>query len=113
MIDTHTHLYMAEYDVDGQAEGSLEGQCAAVDRAVAAGVDMMVLSAAVIGGTSLGGGKGTILGTTLGIVMLSIMNNALVLFNISVNWQNFVSGAILLIAIIIDYISNRQQTKRR
>ena len=77
------------------------------------GVDMMVLSAAVIGGTSLGGGKGTILGTTLGIVMLSIMNNALVLFNISVNWQNFVSGAILLIAIIIDYISNRQQTKRR
>ncbi len=43
MIDTHTHLYMAEYDVDGQAEGSLEGQCAAVDRAVAAGVDMMVL----------------------------------------------------------------------
>ena len=43
MIDTHTHLYMAEYDVDGQAEGSLGGQCAAVDRAVAAGVDMMVL----------------------------------------------------------------------
>lgn len=43
MIDTHTHLYMAEYDVDGQAEGSLEGQCAAVDRAVAAGVDIMVL----------------------------------------------------------------------
>ncbi len=43
MIDTHTHLYMAEYDVDGQVKGSLEGQCAAVDRAVAAGVDMMVL----------------------------------------------------------------------
>lgn len=77
------------------------------------GVDMMVLSAAVIGGTSLGGGKGTILGTTLGIVMLSIMNNALVLFNISVNWQNFVSGAILLIAIVIDYISNRRQTAGR
>jgi len=77
------------------------------------GVDMMVLSAAVIGGTSLGGGKGTILGTTLGILMLSIMNNALVLFNISVNWQNFVSGAILLIAIVIDYISNRQQTMKK
>ena len=77
------------------------------------GVDMMVLSAAVIGGTSLGGGKGTILGTTLGIVMLSIMNNALVLFNISVNWQNFVSGAILLIAIVIDYISNRQKVMKK
>lgn len=77
------------------------------------GVEMMVLSAAVIGGTSLGGGKGTILGTTLGIVMLSIMNNALVLFNISVNWQNFVSGGILLIAIVIDYISNRQQSIKK
>lgn len=77
------------------------------------GVDMMVLSAAVIGGTSLGGGKGTILGTVLGIVMLSIMNNALVLFNISVNWQNFVSGAILLIAIMVDYASNKRQSLKR
>lgn len=77
------------------------------------GVDMMVLSAAVIGGTSLGGGKGTILGTVLGIVMLSIMNNALVLFNISVNWQSFVSGAILLIAIVIDYVSNHKKFRKR
>lgn len=75
------------------------------------GVDMLVLSAAVIGGTSLAGGAGTILGTVLGIIMLSIMSNALVLFNISVNWQNFVSGAILLIAIVIDYLGNVEEFK--
>lgn len=43
MIDTHTHLYMPEYDLEGQAAGSLEGQRAAVERALAAGVTMMIL----------------------------------------------------------------------
>jgi len=41
-VDTHTHLYMPEYSVDGQPDGSYEGQCAAVDRAVEAGVQMML-----------------------------------------------------------------------
>lgn len=41
-VDTHTHLYMPEYSAEGQPEGSYEGQCAAVDRAVEAGVRMML-----------------------------------------------------------------------
>lgn len=75
------------------------------------GIEMTVLSAAVIGGASLAGGVGTILGSVLGVIMLSIVNNALVLLNISVNWQSFVSGLILLVAIVIDYLSIR--AKRR
>lgn len=43
MIDTHTHLYMPEYSFEGQPEGVFEGQCDAVDRAVAAGVTMMIM----------------------------------------------------------------------
>lgn len=71
------------------------------------GVEMLCLSAAVIGGTSLAGGQGTILGTVLGIVLLSIINNALVLFRISVYWQSLIAGAILLVAILIDFFSKR------
>lgn len=41
-VDTHTHLYMPEYSAEGQPEGSYEGQCAAVDRAVGAGVRRML-----------------------------------------------------------------------
>ncbi len=41
-VDTHTHLYMPEFSAEGQPEGSYEGQCAAVDRAVEAGVRMML-----------------------------------------------------------------------
>ncbi|MBD5233495.1 MAG: TatD family hydrolase [Bacteroidales bacterium] len=44
MIDTHTHIYGPEFDIEGQAAGSLEGQCAAVDRAVAAGVELMMFA---------------------------------------------------------------------
>lgn len=43
MVDTHTHLYMPEYSIEGQADGSYAGQCAAVDRAVEAGVSMMLM----------------------------------------------------------------------
>lgn len=43
MIDTHTHLYLPEYNIDGQTPDSFEGQIAAVDRAVDAGVSMMIL----------------------------------------------------------------------
>lgn len=42
MTDTHTHLYLPEFSIEGQPEGSYEGQCAAVDRAVAAGVGCMI-----------------------------------------------------------------------
>ncbi len=44
MIDTHTHIYGPEFNIEGQAEDSFQGQCDAVDRAVAAGVDMMMLA---------------------------------------------------------------------
>lgn len=42
MTDTHTHLYMPEFDIEGQAVGSYYGQCQAIDRAIEAGVGMMV-----------------------------------------------------------------------
>jgi TatD DNase family protein len=43
MIDTHTHIYMPEFDTEGQEVGSCYGQCETADRAVQAGVDMMIL----------------------------------------------------------------------
>ena len=75
------------------------------------GAEMTVISAAVIGGASLSGGKGTILGAVLGVVMLSIINNALVLFNVDVNWQSLISGVILIMAILIDVLGHKRKYK--
>lgn len=76
------------------------------------GADMRVISAAVIGGASLSGGEGSVLGTVLGVLMLNIINNALVLFNVSVNWQNLISGVILILAVLVDVISHKKRAKR-
>jgi len=72
------------------------------------GAETTAISAAVIGGTSMTGGVGGILGTLLGIFLLKIVNSALVMMDVSVYWQNFVQGAILVIAVTIDYISHRK-----
>ncbi len=76
------------------------------------GTEMRVISAAVIGGASLNGGEGTILGAVLGIILLNIINNALVLLKVSVYWQQLISGLILIAAVTIDHISHMQKTAR-
>ena len=73
------------------------------------GVEMTVISAAVIGGVSLTGGKGTVAGAVLGVVLMSVISNILVILNVSVHWQNFITGAILILAIIFDAVSNRKK----
>ena len=75
------------------------------------GSEMRVISAAVIGGASLSGGEGSVLGTVLGVLMLNIINNALVLFNVSIHWQNLIAGTILIIAVTIDVLSHKRKGK--
>jgi ribose transport system permease protein len=74
-----------------------------------AGVEMIAISAAVIGGASLQGGSGTVFGAFLGILLLNIVNNGLVLLNVSVYGQNLISGMILLIAVLVDKFSNSKK----
>jgi ribose transport system permease protein len=73
------------------------------------GAETTAISAAVVGGTSFTGGVGSILGAFMGIILLKIVNSALVMLNVSVYWQNFVQGAILVIAVTMDYLSHREK----
>jgi ribose transport system permease protein len=65
------------------------------------GVLFLTIAAVVIGGTSLGGGKGGIGRTVIGVLMLTVINNGLILSGVSPNVQSAVSGGVLVIAIII------------
>jgi ribose transport system permease protein len=66
------------------------------------GYELDAIAAVVIGGTSLAGGKGTVWGTVLGAIIIGVLNNGLVLLNVSPFWQQVVKGAVILIAVIID-----------
>ena len=72
------------------------------------GAEMRVISACVIGGCSLKGGEGTIIGSLLGVLLMAIINNGLVLLNVSIYWQSIVSGAILIAAVIFDMVNQKR-----
>lgn len=78
----------------------------------ATGFEIDIIAACVIGGVSLSGGKGTVFGVILGTITLGILNNALPLINISPFWQDAIKGLVIIIAIIINTISQRSIDKK-
>ncbi len=73
------------------------------------GAELRVISACVIGGCSLAGGEGTVLGSFLGVLLMAIINSGLVLLNVSIYWQGIVSGVILIAAVIFDMVSKNRK----
>lgn len=71
------------------------------------GYELDSIAAVVIGGTSLSGGRGTIMGTVLGAIIIGVLNNGLVLLNVSPFWQQVVKGGVILLAVIIDKANSK------
>jgi len=73
-----------------------------------AGTELRIMAACVIGGMSLSGGEGTIVGAILGLVFMALVTNALTLFGVSIYWEGVVTGTILVIAVSVDMLSRRR-----
>lgn len=69
----------------------------------AVGYEVDIVAAAVVGGTSLFGGQGSILGVLLGAAILQVLRNGLVLLGFPAYWQTVAIGAMILVAILLDY----------
>jgi ribose transport system permease protein len=72
------------------------------------GFELDSIAAVVIGGTSLSGGKGTILGTVQGALIIGILNNGLVLLNVSPFWQQVIKGLVILLAVVIEKFNSKK-----
>lgn len=77
--------------------------------ALGAGYELDAIAAVVIGGTSLSGGEGTILGTIIGAFIISVLTNGLRILSVPQEWQMVITGAIVILAVYADIIRRRQK----
>ena len=75
----------------------------------AVGLELNAIAAVVIGGASLFGGKGSILGTLLGVLIIGLINNGLTLKNVQPFWVQFIQGAVIFGAVLIDSLNQKRR----
>jgi ribose transport system permease protein len=71
------------------------------------GYDFQALAAIIVGGTSVFGGKGSVLRTLLGVIFVSVLTNVLVLSNISFGYQQLALGVLIVVAVTVDALSRK------
>lgn len=78
---------------------------------MATGIEMDVIAACVIGGVSLTGGRGSVVGVFLGSLTIAIIGKALPLIGVSQFWQSAIKGVIILVAVILNVMAQRVMDK--
>lgn len=85
----------------------LASQLSAGDPNAARGLELEVVTAIVLGGASLAGGRGSVLGTVLGLIVIQVLNNGLILLDIPSFWQRIAQGILLIAAVSFDQIRQK------
>jgi fructose transport system permease protein len=67
------------------------------------------ITAVVLGGTSLFGGRGTVIGTLIGAIVIGVFRNGLTLIGVEVVWQYFVTGILVILAVSVDQLTHRRR----
>ena len=84
------------------------GRFGFVQPAEGLGMELQVIAAVVIGGTSLSGGVGTILGTIIGAFIISVLTNGLRIMSVAQEWQTVVTGVIIILAVYADNLRKKK-----
>jgi ribose/xylose/arabinose/galactoside ABC-type transport system permease subunit len=77
---------------------------------VGVGAELQAITAVILGGASLSGGKGTIWGALIGVFFMALMKNVLIISRVSSEWQGIILGAVLVLAVALDSIMNRKKS---
>ncbi len=73
-----------------------------------AGLELDAIGGAIIGGTSMTGGQGSVIGTLLGVFVMSLLKTGLPYIGLQANWQQIITGLVLIVAIYIDVLKNKK-----
>jgi ribose transport system permease protein len=88
-------------------------QLSAGDPNAARGLELEVITAIVLGGASLAGGRGTMWGTIIGLTTIGVLNNGLILLDVPTFWQRVAQGIMLVLAVSFDATRERLASKQR
>lgn len=78
------------------------GRVTSADANVASGRELRVITAVILGGASLRGGEGSIVGSVLALLLLAMLTNALILLQVPVFWQQLTVGVVLIVAVVVN-----------
>jgi ribose transport system permease protein len=73
------------------------------------GYELDSIAAVVIGGTSLSGGRGSVLGTVLGVLIIGVLNSGLIILRVPPFWQKVIKGCVILLAVAIDKLNTKER----
>ena len=73
------------------------------------GFELLAITAAIVGGTALTGGRGTVVGAAIGSLVIAVIGSGIVQFGIAANWSVFVTGVMIIIAVSFDSLIRRRQ----
>ena len=96
-----------------QDNGSVTAGYRVKGRRQGEGLIFTVFAAAVIGGISLQGGKGSMVGALLGVVLLGLIENILVLSQVPSYWVQATYGLIILAALLVNHLTSERETRRQ
>ena len=86
----------------------ISGTLSSADPASGSGYELDVIAAVILGGASLSGGEGSIVGVIMGAAIMGVLRNAFVLLNVSAYWQIVAIGVVIITAVAIDSLKNRE-----
>ncbi len=78
----------------------------AIDPQEGADFALTVIAAAIIGGTPLSGGSGTVIGAVVGMLIIQVISSGIIFFGIDETWSTFVTGAVIVLAVVLISWSN-------
>ncbi len=83
----------------------------AIDPTTGQDFALTVIAAAIIGGTPLSGGWGTIIGAVAGMLIIQVISSGIIFFGIDATWSTFVTGAVIVLAVVLDQVVRYQRRR--